>query len=326
MSSAARWATYLLHGFPITSQLPLGDPWPAMGRESTAVVHLHPAQPPAMLDAPWARAEGWDSAPDGLELFDVKDGQIMRVVGLVDLEIRPAKRRIDIRPHHPDLTGRDLAYWCETMPFARLLIAQGFLPLHASAVVRDSRAVAFAGPAGRGKSTLVAALAARGARVATDDMSALRTVGEDALLTTTRSAPVIRLTQLSLETLSSSGLSPGETCFAGGKWHVRMTTTATSSAFEPEVRLSRVYFPIREQAARRPSARRLACSSTAALLATHCISGSMLRGRQQSRLLERASQIAQAVEAFELRVPDRLDSLGETADWLWAHLSARTPS
>lgn len=47
---------------------------------------------------------------------------------------------------------------------------RGFLPLHASAVRFDSRAVAFAGPSGAGKSTLAAALAARGHILVSDEI------------------------------------------------------------------------------------------------------------------------------------------------------------
>jgi hypothetical protein len=46
---------------------------------------------------------------------------------------------------------------------------RGFLPLHASAVAIDGRAVAFLGPRGAGKSTMAAALYARGHDLISDD-------------------------------------------------------------------------------------------------------------------------------------------------------------
>lgn len=54
---------------------------------------------------------------------------------------------------------------------------RGILALHASAVVIDGLAVGFLGAGGAGKSTLAAALAARGHAVLTDDVLALRRDG-----------------------------------------------------------------------------------------------------------------------------------------------------
>jgi hypothetical protein len=51
---------------------------------------------------------------------------------------------------------------------------RGVLALHASAAVIDGRAVAFIGPGGAGKSTLVTACAQRGFAVVTDDILVLR--------------------------------------------------------------------------------------------------------------------------------------------------------
>lgn len=51
---------------------------------------------------------------------------------------------------------------------------RGLLALHASAAVIDGRAVAFIGPGGAGKSTLVTACAQRGLPVVTDDILVLR--------------------------------------------------------------------------------------------------------------------------------------------------------
>lgn len=50
---------------------------------------------------------------------------------------------------------------------------RGLLPLHASAVQIEDRAVAFAGNSGAGKSSLAAMLASRGHRLLTDDVAAI---------------------------------------------------------------------------------------------------------------------------------------------------------
>ncbi len=54
----------------------------------------------------------------------------------------------------------------------------GFVPLHASAIVHDGRAYAFTGHSGAGKSTLAAALCRRGFRLLTDDVMVLATDGD----------------------------------------------------------------------------------------------------------------------------------------------------
>jgi hypothetical protein len=60
----------------------------------------------------------------------------------------------------------------QALPLALGLM--GDLVLHASAVVHGDEAMALAGPSGRGKSTLAAHLAARGAHLLTDDCLVLR--------------------------------------------------------------------------------------------------------------------------------------------------------
>lgn len=59
-----------------------------------------------------------------------------------------------------------------------VLRRRGVLALHASAVVHAGEAWAFVGPGGSGKSTLAAALAGRGFPVLTEDILALRPVGD----------------------------------------------------------------------------------------------------------------------------------------------------
>src|SRR5579862_5764464 len=73
---------------------------------------------------------------------------------------------------------------------------RGLLPLHASVVATDAKAVALAGPSGAGKSTLAAALSARGLDVLADDICIVDTSsGADVLPST----PRLRLWRDSLE-------------------------------------------------------------------------------------------------------------------------------
>ena len=60
-----------------------------------------------------------------------------------------------------------------------LLHLRGILPLHASAIAHEGRAIAFLGASGRGKSTIAQALRQRGYPVLADDICALQILGKD---------------------------------------------------------------------------------------------------------------------------------------------------
>ncbi len=75
------------------------------------------------------------------------------------------------RPAH--LTDEDVAPLLLGIVLSFVLRLRGTLCLHASAVARSGRVIAFLGPEWAGKSTLAAALAGRGHAVVTDDLVAL---------------------------------------------------------------------------------------------------------------------------------------------------------
>jgi hypothetical protein len=68
------------------------------------------------------------------------------------------------------LTLEDTATYLLGPVMGHFLRRRGALCLHGSALLLDGRCVAFAGPAGAGKSTLAAAMATRGKRVLVEDM------------------------------------------------------------------------------------------------------------------------------------------------------------
>jgi hypothetical protein len=73
----------------------------------------------------------------------------------------------------PHFTPEDAATYLLGPVFGLVLRLRGVPALHASAVVVDGRALALCGPAGAGKSTTAAALAARGHPLVADDVLAL---------------------------------------------------------------------------------------------------------------------------------------------------------
>jgi hypothetical protein len=73
----------------------------------------------------------------------------------------------------PPLTDADASDFLLGGVLAFVVRLRGLVPLHASAVVIDGRAVLFAGPAGAGKSSTAAALAILGLPVLSDDVVAV---------------------------------------------------------------------------------------------------------------------------------------------------------
>lgn len=71
------------------------------------------------------------------------------------------------RPEGADPDEEQL--WLNGSVYAAVASLNGFLPFHASAVAHDGRVFAFSGPGGAGKSTLAAALGARGFPLFCDD-------------------------------------------------------------------------------------------------------------------------------------------------------------
>ena len=71
------------------------------------------------------------------------------------------------RGPHADVSEESL--WLNGSVYAAVASLNGLLPIHASAVAHDGRVFAFSGPAGAGKSTLVAALGRHGLPLFCDD-------------------------------------------------------------------------------------------------------------------------------------------------------------
>lgn len=86
--------------------------------------------------------------------------------------------------------------------FSTLLQQRRLMPLHAGAVVLDERAIAFCGATGHGKSTLTAALVARGFVALSDDKIVLRKSTEGLLASP--SPPVLSLHPTAAQTTGQS--------------------------------------------------------------------------------------------------------------------------
>jgi hypothetical protein len=131
-------------------------------RDDTATIVIRRAHVSQSL--PGALSVFPDSEWDGTQL-------LVRIGGAARYLI--TKSRIDVDPVDGADFGDVRAFLLGTV-FGALCYLRGIFPLHASAVEFPGGCVAFAGESGAGKSTMAAALAARGLQVLTDDVSYLR--------------------------------------------------------------------------------------------------------------------------------------------------------
>jgi hypothetical protein len=150
----------LQSALPLPELRPVPDGHPDAAAPADVIVTLGPApRPPApavqVVTDVWAGPDVfWMDVP-GAARFLVRHGREMIV------EAQPGTAEGDIRAY---LLGSALG---------ALLHQRGVLPLHASAVEVDGRAVAFIAPSGGGKSTMAMHLQHRGHRVICDDICAV---------------------------------------------------------------------------------------------------------------------------------------------------------
>lgn len=111
-------------------------------------------QPVAMVNRGMVFSDGFRLSTDSLASFQMTDG---RSIGYVP---------------HANWRGILPARFYSTVT-ALTLAWRGTIPMHASAVAIDGRAVLLCGPTGAGKSTLTAGLLAQGADFIGDDLTAL---------------------------------------------------------------------------------------------------------------------------------------------------------
>jgi hypothetical protein len=159
----------LLFGLRVRSPLPIpyAPPLPPAG---AAGLRLHPDTLPAWLGAmarePYFRDDERrftiDRCANGAFVFGYPDGTTF-VLGAPDVWMA----------WQAPLTFEDACTYLAGPILAFVMRLRGAACLHASAVEVDGRAIAIAGAAGAGKSTLAAALVGRGATLLAEDVVAL---------------------------------------------------------------------------------------------------------------------------------------------------------
>lgn len=150
---------YQLYGMTVAMPFECPELLPS---EGSPAVEVQLGTVPSLLETRWAEAPYFQANArelllwiDGLARFHAADGRA------ITIERQNGGSEIDLRAF---LLGP---------VFAAILHQRAVLPLHASAIERDGRAVLFVGPSGAGKSTLAAAFAQRGHRLLADDVAAI---------------------------------------------------------------------------------------------------------------------------------------------------------
>lgn len=152
--------TYGAHGLIFASEIELPDFTPVLpGTPAEVSIEVASLRHANAADEHWGGARYtvagkclWFEAP-GVGRFSIEGGSRI----LIDREPGPGSEAAV-----PILTGTALA---------ATALLRGLLPFHAGCAVRDTKAFAFAGPSGIGKSTLAAYLGRRGWQIFSDDMT-----------------------------------------------------------------------------------------------------------------------------------------------------------
>jgi hypothetical protein len=153
---------YSAYGLRIDSEFPLPGLLAAPAGDPDVVLRAGEVEPaPEPAPAPLFRG----NAEDGCLYWDP--------VGAT----RISRGREVVLDVHPDAEEGVVSVFLIGPVLGYLLTQRGLTALHASAVALDGQAVAFLGAAGWGKSTLAAALHARGHPVVADDIVAVRMDG-----------------------------------------------------------------------------------------------------------------------------------------------------
>lgn len=145
-----------------------------------------------------------------------------------------AGNRVVVQPTLPE-DAADIRVFLLGTVLAILCFQRGLVPLHASAVEIDGRALLISGVSGAGKSTLAAALSARGYRLLSDDLCALAMQGQP--LSILPAFPQIRLWRDSARQLqvSTDGIERSREELE--KYHVPLTEAQFQSDALPPAQI-----------------------------------------------------------------------------------------
>ena len=204
--------------------------------------------------------------------------------------------------------------YIEGMITAMLLHQRGMCVLHASVVEIDSRAVAFLGPVGAGKSSLAAAMHARGHTLISDDNAAIRLAGNNAIVAP--AYPYLKLFPAIAQTL---GYKNGDLRVLHSSLKKIAGSATRNFKFQPQ-KLARLYFLRRERA---PEIQPIEASRLIVELIRNSVP-TRWGAPGDAEHLQRCAAVAQRVEAFTVGTFETPEALPELAERIVEHCSARS--
>lgn len=271
---------------------------------------------PAAHGQPDLSIERGRIAPDRHELPPIgvlaraaRGAYLLSVPGTADFLVEHGSRvTVDPAPAPRDTDMRR----CLLGPvMAAALCQREFLVLHAAAVLGPRGAVLIAGPSGHGKSTLAAALNERGYPLVTDEVAAIRVIGEVPVVET---GPPDLVLWHDAAARSSGGLVAG--C-SDDDWQIRRARGASQAAPHPIAAVVLV---------------ELAHATRARVVSVPAIEAFQhLRQRATNMPLQQglemtvvafhlSAQLTRRVPVFRLVRPRSIDSVDELVDHLTDHV------
>jgi hypothetical protein len=218
------------------------------------------------------------------------------------------------------MPGRDpLHFWYNVLSLGASLAGfqRGYYPLHASAVVADGAAIAFAGPPGAGKSTLLAGLTGRGFPLLSDDLCLIRDAGGRNLVGA--GPPDLRLLPDAVERLDLD-----RACAVPAEAAVRKTVFRLGDAEQGDVPLRRVYTLAFSPDDGDPTIRRLSGWATMQALIYNnrmCMRLDRLPAAVREGAFAAIARLAQTIAIYAFERPCDHDRFDQSLDLLVAHMA-----
>jgi hypothetical protein len=287
------------------------DPPPRRGggRQVPVVLHDGPAPPGfrPLHVPPWFHAQaGYATDAGGRVLVRFPDGPAF-VVGAGAIEAFDAR----------GVSSQELRWYLLGPVTTLLLRLRGRLLLHASAVSVGGRTVAFAGPAGAGKSTLAATLVARGARGVTDDLLVVERAGGDTGTWLARPGPSRHLLWPDSAAALAGSAAGGEAALRAPnpcRWDKRAVPSIRWSDPQVPVPLDELLLLAPAAADAAPSRRPCSPGRAVATLLSSLHTPWLGDARRRRTDLEGTAALVDALGVRELTVPRELDRLPEVAE------------
>ena len=215
--------------------------------------------------------------------------------------------------------GRNLQPFILGTGLAAACLQKGLLSLHASAVGRAGESIAFAGASGAGKSTMAAAMIARGYDHLSDDLSVLRLPGKGRAELYS-SVPLVKLWP---DSASAVGLDDRD-AKSELSWHAKLMFDMPAAAASSSTRLAAIYFLEREDRADIVIERLVGHYALSALAREIYRRAWLTPMGRLEEVLQQVAQLSRRTPCFRVGRPHRFDQLHQVAQTIADHHASLT--